>query len=51
MHVKHRIIIPTDVIDYVIDNGWEYSDPTRMTVIKILNQMGVEYIEGYWVKK
>ncbi len=42
-------ITPTDVLDYLEDNGFE-PIPTRMTVISILEKCGVVYVHGGWEK-
>lgn len=48
--VDQDVIAPSDVLEWLIDNGWEHEIPTRPTVIAILEDCGVEYVSGYWVK-
>jgi len=50
MAVEDEVYKPDDVLEYIIDNGWKYADPTKMTIIKLLNENGVEYVGGYWGK-
>jgi len=50
MAILKGILTPNDIFDFVIDNGWKYSDPTKMTIIKIMRSFGVEYVSGYWTK-
>ncbi len=50
MAVEDEVYKPDDVLGYIIDNGWKYADPTKMTIIKLLNENGVEYVGGYWGK-
>ena len=48
--VLDEVYSPADVLNYIKDNGWEYTEPTKMTIIKILKENGIEYISGYWEK-
>ena len=47
--VDDNIITPSDVLDYLEDNGFDPM-PTRMTVISILSECGVVYVWGRWEK-
>lgn len=47
--VDDGYIAPTDVIEYLMDNGCDPL-PTRMTVISILRECGIEYVLGYWTR-
>lgn len=47
--VDEDVITPTDVLDYLEDNGFQ-PIPTRMTVIAILEKCGVVYVHGGWEK-
>jgi len=47
--VDDGIITPTEIIEYLEDNGFE-PVPTRMTVISILGKCGVVYVHGGWEK-
>ena len=48
--VDDNIITPTDILEYLADNGFEPM-PTRMTVIAILDKCGVHYVWGRWEKE
>ena len=47
--VDDGLITPSEVLDYLLDNGFEPM-PTRPTVIAALNECGVIYIAGGWIK-
>ena len=46
--IDFDILAPSDIIEYILDNGWRYEMPTRPTIIAILKENGVEYKHGGW---
>lgn len=47
--VRHGVRTPQALGEYFVDNGWEYSLPTRPTLEKLLKECKVEYVKGYWM--
>lgn len=48
--IQAKCITPAAVVGYLLDCGWEYTMPTKQTIINILREFGIEYIQGYWTK-
>ena len=46
--IADDILAPSDIIEFILDNGWRYEMPTRPTIIAILKENGVEYKHGGW---
>lgn len=49
--IEADILPPSEVIEYILDNGWRYEMPTRPTIIAILKENGIEYRHGAWERK
>lgn len=49
--IQQGIIQPKDIMDWLNDNGWPYSLPSKMTIETVLKENGVIYVWGQWVKK
>jgi hypothetical protein len=48
--VQKNIIEPNEVIAYIMNNGWEYDKPSKVTIISLLNKNHVNYVWGRWEK-
>ena len=48
--IAQDIIEPRDVLNYVMDNGWQYGDVSMTTIQAVMKENGVVYVWGRWEK-
>lgn len=46
--VLKGIVEPRDVYCYIMDNGWQFGNPSMTTIEKLLKENGVVYVWGRW---